>query len=126
MLRTVLLHRVTLFLAAVLLVVAALNIYVSLENDGILAGRIVGPEGAPLEGAEVTLYRPGIVGIDKVATTATDAAGGFRFEGHGHHHPALIARAPGYAESGLRRVRLYFRNQNRTLAEPIRLAREGE
>lgn len=122
MMRALLLNRVTLTLALIAAAALALDVYVAFHDDGILAGTVVGPDGAPVAGATVTLFAPGVVGFDVVARQVTGPDGRFRFTGHGQHHPALEAEAPGVGASGTVRVRLYFRNQNRVLAEPLRLA----
>lgn len=125
MIRALLLNRVTVTLALIGAAALALNVYVAFHDDGILVGTVVGPDGTPVPGATVTLFAPGIVGFDVVERQQTGPDGRFRFAGHDQHHPALEARAEGLG-SGVVRLRLYFRNQNRVLAEPLRLVPEEE
>jgi hypothetical protein len=121
MLRMLFVNRVGAALLAVAAIIAAINLYVSFNDDGVLIGTVVDPNGRPVPDAQVTIYRPALIGLEEIATQTTDAAGRFRFEDHDHHHPAVQARVPGLGQSDLRRVRLYFRNQNRRLDDPIRL-----
>ena len=117
-----LVNRVTITFAAIALVVLLWNLYVSAHDDGILAGRVVGPDGQPVPGAEVVLSERTIVSLDPIAATITDDAGHFRFTRHDRHRVVLTASKAGLGESGRLEVRLYFRNQNRELAEPLQLA----
>jgi hypothetical protein len=52
----------------------------------------------------------------------TDDQGHFRFTRHDRHRVVLTASKPGVGASGRLEVRLYFRNQNRELDEPLQLA----
>jgi hypothetical protein len=49
------------------------------------------------------------------------ADGSFRFVKHDRHRVVLTASKDGVGASGRLEVRLYFRNQNRHLDEPLRL-----
>ena len=118
-----LVNRVTVTFSAIAIVVIAWNVYVVAHDDGILAGTVVGPDGQPVPGAEVVLSERTLVSLEPIAETVTDAEGDFRFEGHDRHHVILTAQKDGLGESGRVEVRLYFRNQNRRLGEPLRLAR---
>ena len=51
----------------------------------------------------------------------TDSAGRFRFFGNDNHSLQLEAETAGLGRSDRRVVRLWFRAQNVTLAEPLRL-----
>jgi Carboxypeptidase regulatory-like domain len=117
-----LINRVTITFAAIALVIALWNLYVAQHDDGILAGTVVGPDGRPVPGAEVVLAERTIVSLDPIAETVTDAQGHFRFTRHDRHRVVLSAGKPGVGTSGRLEVRLYFRNQNRELAEPLQLA----
>lgn len=116
-----LLNRVTVTFGLIAVLTVVWNLYVLANDDGILEGRIVGPDGTPVADAEVVLAERTIVSLDPIAETVTDAEGRFRFERHDRHHVVLTARKDGVGESGRIEVRLYFRNQNRRLADPIRL-----
>lgn len=119
--RAPIVNRWTLTLGGLAIAVAAWNLYVSLNDDGILVGRVVGPDGRPVAGAAVGLWQQKFVSMALVAETATDEGGGFRFAGHGQHYPFLKAEKAGLGESARVGVRLYFRDQNRVLDEPLRL-----
>jgi hypothetical protein len=71
----------------------------------------------------VVLSERTIVSLDPIARTMTDDQGNFRFMGHDRHRVVLTASKPGLGNSGRLEVRLYFRNQNRELEEPLQLAR---
>lgn len=118
-----LVNRVTITFGAIALVVVLWNLYVAAHDDGILAGTVVGPDGQPVAGAEVVLSERTIVSLDPIAETTTDGDGHFRFNRHDQHRVVLTASKPGVGASGRLEVRLYFRNQNRELAEPLQLAR---
>lgn len=74
----------------------------AVAKGGPLAGRVVGPNGAPVAGARVTLTpRPGPgapSGLSPVARTATTAPdGSFRFEAAGTVANDLVVEAAGFA-----------------------------
>jgi hypothetical protein len=116
-----LINRVTITFAAIALVVVLWNLYVMQHDDGILAGTVTGPDGRPVPGAEVVLSERTIVSLDPIAATVTDDDGRFAFTRHDRHRVVLSASKPGLGASGRLEVRLYFKNQNRELAEPLRL-----
>jgi hypothetical protein len=117
-----LINRVTITFGALALVVVLWNLYVAYHDDGILAGTVVGPAGRPVPGAEVVLSERTIVSLEPIAETVTDDAGHFEFARHDRHRVVLTASKPGVGASGRLEVRLYFRNQNRLLDEPLQLA----
>jgi hypothetical protein len=117
-----LINRVTITFGAIALVVLLWNLYVAANDDGILAGTVVGPDGWPVPGAEVVLSERTIVSLEPIAETVTDDAGHFEFARHDRHRVVLTASKPGVGNSGRLEVRLYFRNQNRMLDEPLQLA----
>jgi Carboxypeptidase regulatory-like domain len=116
-----LLNRVTITFGLIAATTLLWNLYVLAHDDGILDGRVVGPDGAPVADAEVVLSERTIVSLDPIARTMTDAGGGFRFVGHDRHHVVLTASKDGVGASGRLDVRLYFRNQNRHLKDPVEL-----
>jgi hypothetical protein len=118
-----LLNRVTVTFGLIAILVMGWNLYVLAHDDGILSGVVVGPDGVPVAGAEVVLSERTIVSLEPIARTLTGADGSFRFEKHDRHRVVLTASKEGIGESGRREVRLYFRNQNRHLDEPLLLAR---
>ncbi len=117
--RALVFNTFTLALLAVAAIVASINIYVSFHDDGILMGIVTGPDGAPVPGVEITVYRTALIGLDEVETQVTDLNGGFRFQGHDLHHPILQAKSETLGNSSLHRIRLLFRNQNKILEDPI-------
>jgi hypothetical protein len=117
-----LINRVTITFGTIAIVIALWNIYVANHDDGILAGTVIGPDGRPVPGAEVVLSERTIVSLDPIAETVTDDEGHFRFNRHDRHRVVLTASKPGLGASGRLEVRLYFRNQNRELAQPLQLA----
>jgi hypothetical protein len=117
-----LLNRVTITFGTIATVILAWNLYVLAHDDGILAGVVVDAGGAPVEGARVVLSERTIVSLEPIAETPSDADGRFRFTGHDRHALVLTAEKDGIGASGRIEIRLYFRNQNRNLAEPIQLS----
>lgn len=117
-----LVNRVTITFAAIAVVILLWNLYVAQHDDGILAGTVIGPDARPVPGAEVVLSERTIVSLDPIAETLTDDDGRFQFTRHDRHRVVLTASKPGVGASGRLEVRLYFRNQNRELDEPLQLA----
>jgi len=116
-----LINRVTIAFAVIALVVVGWNAYVAAHDDGILEGVVVGASGEPVPGAEVVLSERTIVSLAPIARTTTDGKGRFRFEKHDRHALVLNASKQGVGGSGRIEIRLYFRNQNRALEDPVRL-----
>ena len=119
--RQLLINRFTISFFLVGLVVCAVWVYMFSHDDGILEGRVMTQDGSPVNGAEVILLKPGVVGFDHVDKVITDGEGRFRFEKHNQHHPVLKAGKEDTGESGLIDIRLYFRNQNYRHPKPILL-----
>jgi hypothetical protein len=117
-----LINRVTLTFGAIALIAVGWNLYVAAHDDGILKGRVVDAAGQPVTDAAVVLNERTIVSLAPIAETRTDQAGHFRFERHDRHALVLTASKDGVGTSPRVEVRLYFRNQNRTLADPLTLA----
>jgi Carboxypeptidase regulatory-like domain len=117
-----LINRVTITFGVIAIVVVLWNIYVAWHDDGILAGTVVDPDGRPVSGADVVLSERTIVSLEPIAETVTDDAGRFQFTRHDRHRLVLSASKPEVGNSGRLEVRLYFRNQNLELAEPLELA----
>jgi len=114
-----LVNRVTVTVGLIAVVVIAWNLYVQAHDDGVLVGRVVDGEGAPVAGATVVLSEQTITSLSPIAETVTDTAGGFRFEGHDRHALVLTAEKAALGQSQRIDVRLYFRNQNRVMTAPI-------
>jgi protocatechuate 3,4-dioxygenase beta subunit len=113
--------RYVLVLGLTAFVTAGWNLYVSRHNQGLVQGRVVGPDGRPVGGATVTLFERTLTTREPRAATRTDADGAFRFTGHRAHHLVLEAAKDGVGSSPRITSRLYFRGQNVVLPEPLRL-----
>ena len=116
-----LINRVTLTFGALALIALGWNLYVAAHDDGILAGQVVDAAGQPVADAAVVLNERTLVSLAPIAETRTDPAGRFRFERHDRHALVLTARKDGVGASPRVEVKLYFRNQNRTVADPLTL-----
>jgi len=116
-----LINRVTITFAVIAMVAAGWNLYVAAHDDGILEGLVIGPSGELVPGAKVVLSERTIVSLAPIAEATTDAEGRFRFEKHDRHALVLNASREDLGRSSRVEIRLYFRNQNRRLDEPIRL-----
>jgi hypothetical protein len=113
--------RYALLLGLVALGTAGWNAYVALHDDGLVEGRVVGPDGRAVSGARVTLSERTLTTLEPRATVDTDAEGVFRFMGQPAHHFALEARKAGGGAAPRTLHRRWFRGQNLRLAEPLRL-----
>jgi hypothetical protein len=114
-------NRYLITFGAIALLVAVWNLYVALNDDGILVGRVVGPDSRPVPGATVVLAeRTLLIAVPKARTT-TDAEGRFRFSGHTLFRFHLEAFKEGVGRMPAKEFRLYFKGQNMTLREPLRL-----
>ncbi|MGI9451316.1 MAG: carboxypeptidase-like regulatory domain-containing protein [Geminicoccaceae bacterium] len=122
--RSWLINRVTITFAVIAVALLAWNLHVRAHDDGLLVGHVVDHAGRPVAGAKVVLNERTIVSLAPIAETTTDEAGRFRFTRHDRHALVLTAEKDGIGVSARVAVKLYFRNQNRTLEDPIVL--EGE
>ena len=120
-----LINRYVLLLGFLVLGAAGWNGYVALHDDGLVEGRVVGPDDRPVPGARVTLSERTLTTLEPRATVDTDAGGGFRFVGQPAHHFALEARKDGIGVAPRSLYRRWFRGQNLRLREPLRLAASG-
>ena len=107
--------------AAIAIVVALWNLYVALHAHGLLEGRVVDASGNPVAGATVVLFAHDFVTQVEKTQSTTDAAGRFRFTGNDSHLIQLQAQ-DGKTSSPRITIRLWFRAQDRSLPEPLRLA----
>lgn len=117
--KSLLLNRYTLTFGTLAAVAFAWNVHVSANDDGILVGQVTAADGRPVEGAEVVLAERTVVSLTPIGKTLTDANGTFRFERHNRHALVLTAAKEGIGKAGRTEVRLYFRNQNRALEQPL-------
>ncbi len=103
------------------IVVAAWNLYVALNDDGIITGRVVGPDRQAVAGATVVLNEKTLLVSAARAKTTTDGEGRFRFSGHHLYRLYLEASKEGIGRMKPKEFRLYFKGQNLSLKEPLRL-----
>jgi hypothetical protein len=114
-------NRYTITFGGMALLAGLWNVYVALNSDGIISGRVVGPDGRPVEGATVVLSEKTLLVSAPRAKVATDARGAFRFSGHTLYRLYLEASKEGVGRIPAREFRLYFKGQNLLLREPLRL-----
>ena len=114
-------HRFVAVPLAIGVVVAVWNVYVSMHDDGIVRGEVVGPDGRPVVGAIVTMMEQNFTTNSDRGKTLTRENGSFEFTDNRSHNIQLRAEKPGLGRSDLVVVRLYFRAQNVTLREPLRI-----
>ena len=115
------LNRYIVTFGSIAIMAAAWNLYIAFNNDGMVAGRVVGPDNRPVEGATVTVFQKTLYVAEPRGKATTDAKGKFLFTGHESYRLWLEAVKEGLGKSPKEEYRLYFRNQNLTLAEPLRL-----
>jgi hypothetical protein len=117
----VLRHRFVAVPFAIAIVVAVWNVYVAEHDDGIVRGEVVGPDGRPVAGATVSMMEQNFTTNSDRGKTTTRTDGTFEFTDNRSHNIRLRAEKPGLGRSDLVVVRLYFRAQNVTLREPLRI-----
>jgi hypothetical protein len=120
-LRRVLLSRFFIVPAVLLLGTGVWNVYVARHDHGLLEGRVIDAAGKPVAGATVILSVHDFVTQVEKARTRTDTAGRFRFDNNPSHLIQLQAQ-DGTLASPRVTIRLWFRSQDRVVAQPLRLA----
>ena len=116
--RAVLGHRFVWVPLALGIAVAAWNVHVALDADGVIEGVVRDAAGGPVAGADVLFFERNFVNYQEKQRATTDEAGAYRFTGMQVHIGQLEARAPDGGRSERRQLRLWFRAQH-TLAEPL-------
>jgi hypothetical protein len=116
----VLLSRFVVVPVAIVVAVGIWNAYVALHAHGRLAGRVIDAVGQPVAGATVVLFTHDFVTQVEKARTSTDAGGAFLF-GENDSHLVQLQAQVGKLSSPRVTIRLWFRGQDRVLAEPLRL-----
>jgi hypothetical protein len=116
------LNRYTITLGSIAILAALWNIYVALNNDGIITGRVVGPDHQPVAGATVVLSEKSLLVTIPRAEIRTNSDGTFRITGHNLHHLYLEAYKEGAGRMPPKEFRLYFKGQNLSLKKPLVLA----
>ena len=109
-------HRFFFVPAALAAIVVAWNAYISFNDDGIIVGEVRDKAGAPVPGATVVFFDRNAIYYQEKTRTTADAQGRYRFANLQVHVGQLEAVAPDGRKSERRQVRLWFRNQNTTMA----------
>ncbi len=114
-------NRYSITFGAIALLVGLWNLYVAIDAGGIITGRVVDAANRPVEGATVTLTERTLLVSAIRARTTSGPDGAFRFSGHTLYHLYLEASKEGVGRAAPREFRLYFRGQNLSLRQPLRL-----
>jgi len=120
--RRLLVNRFVLVPAAIAVVSVLWNVYVSMHNHGVVAGRVVDPAGRPVSGATVVLWVLNFTTYVEKTRATTDSAGHFVITDNDSHNIRLAAEKPGIGRSARVPVRLYFRAEDIELREPLTLS----
>lgn len=112
-------NRFTLTFGGIALAALVWNLYVAANDDGRLSGRVTAADGSPVAGAVVVLSRKTVTAVERVADTTSGPDGRFVFRDHGQYAVVLSARKAGVGSAQRRTIRLWFRNQNRELSQPL-------
>jgi hypothetical protein len=117
-----LLNRFVVVPGAIALAIVVWNLYVATHDNGLVEGRVVDTRGEPVADASVALWVLNFTTYVEKERTPSGPGGRFRFEGNTSHNIQLAAEKPGVGRSTRVPVRLYFKAQDVTLREPLRLA----
>ena len=120
--RRLLLNRFVLVPGAIAAAILVWNVYVATHDNGVVEGRVVDARGEPVPDASVALWVLNFTTYVEKERTRTGPDGRFRFDGNASHNIQLAAEKPGVGRSPRVPVRLYFKAQDVTLREPLRLA----
>lgn len=112
-------HRFVLIPFCIGLTALAWNGYVSMNDGGLVRGVVLGPGGAPVAGATVSMMEKNFTTNSDRGSTRTRADGSFEFTNNRSHNIFLRAEVDGVGRSEQIAVRLYFRSQNVTLDAPL-------
>ncbi|MEO8537743.1 MAG: carboxypeptidase-like regulatory domain-containing protein [Betaproteobacteria bacterium] len=110
---------------AIAVIVLAWNAYVAAHDGGVVRGEVIGPDGRGVPGATVSMMEQNFTTNSDRGKTTTRADGSFEFTDNRSHNIQLRAEKAGVGRSDLVVVRLYFRAQNVTLHEPLRIKAPG-
>lgn len=106
-------------------IIGAWNTWISLHDDGVVRGRVVTTEGAPVAGAVVRIMEQNFTTNSERGKVVSDANGMFLIADNRSHNIQLRAEKEGFGRSEQKVVRLYFRAQNVTLDAPLVLRPAG-
>ena len=124
MLKTMLLNRYSITFEIIAVIALFWNIYISFNDDGIVAGRVVTADNRPVAGATVTLFEKTLYVAEPRMNTTTNEKGEFSFSGHMFYRIWLEAKKEGVGLFPKTEYRLYFRGQNKRFKEDFPLAEE--
>ncbi len=124
--RAFLLNRYFVTFGSIAAVTLVWNLYIAMNDDGIIRGRVVDAEGRPVAGAAVVLSERTLLVTAPRDRVTTDADGRFTFTGHRFHRIWLEAAKPGVGSHPQTEYRMYFKGQNIVLDDPIRLEPAGK
>lgn len=116
-----LLNRYIVTFGSIAVATALWNLYVVSNDDGIVQGRVVGPAGQPVAGAEVVLSERTLLVTEARLRATTGEDGSFTITGHRYHRIWLKAAKPTVGASQQTEFRLYFQGENLYVDEPLRL-----
>lgn len=119
--RALLFNRYTVTLGTIAVVTLVWNLYIAMNDDGIITGRVIGPDGGPVAGATVVLSERTLLVTVARGRTTTDAEGRFTFTGHTFHRIWLEAEKAGVGAYPQTEYRMYFKGQNMNLGMPLQL-----
>lgn len=109
-------HRFVAVPLALVVIVAAWNVYISFNDNGIIEGEVVDRAGAPVAGATVVFFERNFIYYEEKQRAVTDAGGRYRFTDMKAHIGQLEARTDDGRKSERRQLRLWFRSQDTEVA----------
>lgn len=118
---SVLRHPRSAVLAAIAAAVVAWNLFIVLDDDGFVRGRVEDAAGRPAADVEIVLHAAGLVAGAPLQRVRSGPDGSFLFVAHGQHHLRLQVQGPDGRMGESRTVRLLFRDQNVRLDRPLRI-----
>ena len=108
----VLAHRFVAVPLALLVVVAAWNVYIAFNDHGIVEGEVLDRSGKPVPGATVIFFERNFIYYEEKQRATTNARGAYRFTDMKTHIGQLEARTDDGKKSDRRQLRLWFRSQD--------------
>ncbi len=123
--KRLLLNRFVIVPALLVLITLGWNLWVITHDHGIVAGRVLDANGAPVEGAEVKLWVFNFTTFVEKASTTTRPDGSFAFASNPSHNIQVSAEKPGLGRSARVPIRLHFAAEDYTLKTPLRLTDGG-
>jgi hypothetical protein len=95
------------------------NAWIALHNDGLVRGRVLTADGAPVAGAVVRIMEQNFTTNSERGNVVSGADGAFLITDNRSHNIQLRAEKDGVGRSEQKVVRLFFRAQNVTLDAPL-------